>query len=439
MILRPYQTRAIDDLRAAYASGKRAPCLVLPTGGGKTLIASEIIRSALGRGRRVLFLAHRRELIEQTVAKLERFGVTDVRMIQAARDVGRPDAPVTVASVQTLTNWLDRMPRADLAVFDEAHHVVAKTWASIAATYTDAHLLGLTATPERSDGRPLGDVFDALVVGSTVKELTALEHLVPCRVYAPPSTLDTAELALAPVEAYRKHTPDQRAIIFCVTVDHAQSVAEEFNTAGIVAEVVSGNMRGRADSLARFRAGTTRVIVNVHVLTEGYDDPGAAVCILARKPEHAGTYLQMIGRVLRPAPGKTHATLIDLCGSVHDHGLPDADREYSLTGKAISSTDRQPIRQCPSCGGVFPSTGAPACPMCGAMLPVRPIALPRSTGVGVTEVKHAVPRAPWSVVMEAKYRGRCRVCCGAIAPGERIVWLKGEKPRHAACGLRGAA
>jgi DNA repair protein RadD len=438
--LRPYQDRAIQDLRAQYAAGKRAPVLVLPTGGGKTLIASEIIRSATARGRRVLFLAHRRELIDQTVAKLERFGVTDVRVIQAARDVGRPNAPVAVGSVQTITRWQDRMPLADLVVFDEAHHVVAKSWSKIADHYQSAHLLGMTATPERSDGRPLGDIFDALVVGATVRELIDLEHLVPSRVFAPIRTLDTAQLALSPVEAYEKHGEGGRAIVFCVTVDHARAVADELSAAGVRTEVVHGNGgASRAAALARFRTGETRAIANVHVLTEGFDDPGASVCILARKPEHAGTFLQMIGRVLRPAEGKTHATLIDLCGSVHDHGLPDADREFSLTGKPISTTDRQPIRQCPSCGAVFPATGAPACPQCGATLPVRPQELPRSTGEGVQEVRDVAPRAPWTVVLEAKFSGRCKACGCGIDPGERILWVKGEKPRHADCAARRAA
>src|SRR4051812_38626507 len=123
--LRPYQDRAIADLRAAYAAGRRAPCLVLPTGAGKTVVASTIIRSAVARGQRCLFLAHRRELIDQSVAKLEACGVTNVRMIRAQHDVGDPTAPVTVASVPTLTNWMDRLPIADLVLFDECHHTKA--------------------------------------------------------------------------------------------------------------------------------------------------------------------------------------------------------------------------------------------------------------------------------------------------------------------------
>ena len=435
MNLRPYQLRAIADLRQSYAAGNRAPCLVLPTGAGKTVVASEIIRSATSRGKRVLFLAHRAELLDQSVAKLENTGVTNVRMIRAEHDIGSPTAPVVVASVQTLTKWIDRMPKADLVVFDECHHVVAKTWSRIADTYASSHLLGMTATPQRGDGKPLGDIFDALVVGSTVRELTALDHLVPCRVWSPTSPLDTAQLACSASEAYAQHGNGQRAVLFCSTVEHAEAVAAEMIATGVGCEVVHGNSGGRAATLKRFRNGETRAIANVHVLTEGWDDPGVGVCILVRKPQHAGTFLQMVGRVLRPHPGKTSATLIDLCGSVLEHGTPEADRTFTLDGKGIASSEREPIRQCPACGGVFLSAAAHegACPQCGAVMPVREIKLPQSVGVGLTRLEQGLPPRVWTVAIEAKFAGRCARCSGPVAKGERIIWAKGQKPRHEMC------
>lgn len=352
-------------------------------------MAAEMIRLMLARGRRVLVNAHRSELIDQTAAKLADAGITDVRTIQAQR--GRfGSAAVTVASVQTLTRWPDeQMPPAEAILFDECHHVVAKTWARIANHYKDAWLLGLTATPERADGSPLGDVFDDLVVASSVNELTELGHLVPCRVWAPPHLLETGELAVSPVDAYRQHGREQRAIAFCVTVEHAGAVAAEFNAAGITATVLHGGIGKtmRAQILAWFREGQIRVLCNVHVLTEGFDDPGAAVAILCRKPEHAGTFLQMIGRVLRPAPGKAGCTLIDLCGSSLVHGTPEMTREFRLDGRAISKPVRDAIRQCATCGGVFLSADAEdgACPQCGVLLPVRVVKQPRAVGVGLVE------------------------------------------------------
>ena len=389
MNLRPYQSRAIADLRAAYQRGHRAPCLVAPTGSGKTVMAAEIIRLMIARGRRVLFNAHRTELIEQTAQKLADAGITNIRTIQATRDLGGPDAPVTVASVQTLTRWsAERMPRAGAVLFDECHHVVAKTWRRIADAYRDALLLGMSATPQRADGSPLGDVFDALVVAASVQELTELGHLVPCRVWAPPNLLDTGEIAMSPVDAYRQHGNDQRAIVFCVTVEHATAVAAEFHAAGITSTVLHGELSRsmRAQILAWFREGQIRVLCNVHVLTEGFDDPGVVVGILCRKPEHAGTYLQMIGRILRPAPGKAGCTLIDLCGSSLVHGTPEMPRTFRLDGKAISGPERDAIRQCPTCGAVFLLAGVNgACPQCGAALPRREVKPPRSVNVGLVE------------------------------------------------------
>ena len=341
----------------------------------------------------MLFVAHRVELLDQSISKLEHAGITDVRLIRANIDTGTQASPIAVASVPTLASkhWRDRLPRADLVILDECHHAPAKTWAAIAGNYAHAHLLGLTATPQRADGKPLGDIFDGIVVGSTIKELTELGHLVPCRVWAPPNVLDTGELAVSPARAYLDHGNGERAVVFCVTVEHAEAVVEEFLQHGITAAVVHGGLSGqiRRDRLAQLRSGELRVVVAVHVLTEGWDAPEVSVCILARRPQHPGLFLQIVGRVLRPSADKTHSTLLDLCGASLAHGMPDIERQYSLDGKAISAVDRDLIRQCPSCGGVF-RAGPAACPVCGVVMPSRPITLPKSTGVGLAEVKQSI-------------------------------------------------
>lgn len=391
--LRPYQERAIATLRSEYTRGHRAVCLVLPTGAGKTVIAAEVIRSALSKGKRVLFAAHRTELLSQSVAKLEHSGITDVRLIRASVDTGTAATPVSVASIPTLAskNWRDRLPAADLVILDECHHTPAKTWASLASNYAHASLLGLTATPARQDGKPLGDIFDSIVVGATIRELTELGHLVPARIWAPPNALDSGELAIDPVQAYQDHAAGERAVVFCLTVEHAESVAADFMARGIEASVVHGQLSAgeRFVRLQALKSGQLKVIVNVHVLTEGWDQPEVSTAILARKPQHAGLYLQIVGRVLRPANGKSTAKVLDLCGASLIHGTPDMEREYSLEGKAISTVDRENIRQCPHCGGVF-RAGPQACPMCGATMPARPAKEPRSIGVGLSEVKQAI-------------------------------------------------
>jgi superfamily II DNA or RNA helicase len=440
--LRPYQATAIAKLREAYGRGRRAPCLVLPTGAGKTVVAAEIIRSATARGRRSLFLADRTELIEQTVAKLALAGVVNVRVIQAERDDGRADAFVAVASVDTLTRdrWDGRRPAADLIIQDECHHVVAASYRRVVDAYPCALLLGLTATPARHDGLPLGDVFDELVIGPTVRELTDLGHLVRCRVWAPSTELKAGKIALDPVAVYQQHGRGARAIVFPVSVEHARAVVADFVAAGITAEVVTGKCSAtkRKRVLAAFAAGEVRVVASCGVLTEGFDCPAAGVAILARRFGHAGAFLQAAGRILRPAPGKTEATLIDLCGSVHVHGTPDMDRSYSLTGEAIrAGVERDEIRQCRTCGSVFPS--AARCTYCGADMPARPIQLPRSTGEGVVEVDAVrPPPRSWVVLLPAKHAGQCAACAQWFPPGTAIRWAKGARPRHQQCPTPGA-
>jgi DNA repair protein RadD len=385
--LRPYQERAISDLRAQFAAGKRAACLVLPTGGGKTVIAAAIVRGAVERGNRVLFLAHRSELLDQTVSKLEHAGISNVRLVRAAVTRGSETAPVTVASIPTLTRR-ENLPAADLVVFDECHHVVAKTWAKLAERYRSSRLLGMTATPQRSDGKSLGDIFDSIVVGSTVRELTDLGYLVPCRVWAPGGITNAGEIAVSPAEAYLQHASGKRAVIFCVTVEHAERVAAEMP---VPCGVVHGEMPAgeRARVLSRLKSGELLAVANVHVLTEGWDMPEVEVCIMTRKPDHSGTYLQCIGRVLRPAPGKTEAILLDLGGSVWTHGCPDSSRDYTLDGEGIARADeeREPIRQCPTCGSVFLSPGDGMCPQCGVQLPAMKRKLPVANGQGLAEVR----------------------------------------------------
>ncbi len=428
--LRPYQSKAIADLRAAYARGKRSPCLVMPTGAGKTHVAAAIIQSAIARGKRVLFLAHRKELIEQTVSKLFSAGITDVRVIRASSGAGHVDAPVVVASVQTITGarWDHAKPPADLVVHDELHHVLAASFRRVVDAYPHAHFLGLTATPCRGDGRPLSDVCDSLVTGPSVRELTAQGHLVPCRVWSPSRQLNPGEIARDPLDAYREFGAGGRAVVFCRDVAHAEREAQRFGW-----PCIHGQTRDRGAILAAFARGEHQGVISVGVLTEGWDDPGASVAILARRIGHVGLYLQICGRVLRPAPGKTLATVIDLHGSVMDPsiGPPDLDRTYSLDGDGVQPAYRDAIRQCRHCGSVFPT--AHRCPYCGAEIPVVPMAAPRVTGDKLEQATGAPkPQKIWYEHIEAKWPGKCSACTGWFLAGTPIIWAKGYA-RHQTC------
>jgi DNA repair protein RadD len=418
--LRDYQERAVSEVRGKFAAGFRRPCLVMPTGSGKTPTAAEIARLALARGNQVLVGAGRIELLDQVVRKLADAGIRDVRVIQGERgETNGVESPITVASVPTLASprWRGCLPSAALAIVDEAHHIKARTWLETFGGYPN--LLALTATPERSDGSPLGDVLDSIVVGVTVSELQARGFLVPCRVYAPPAIMSPRELAMEPVDAYAKHCAGTRCVVFAVTVKHAEKLAAEFRARGIGAEHVSGEMTSRPDIIARHSRGEFPVLVNVALVVEGYDDPALTSAIFARRFTHAGGYLQAIGRLLRPHPGKTEAIVVDLCGSALVHGTPDVDREYSLSGKAISKADRLAIRQCAACGGV--STGRSECPYCSSAFPIAMRGIPKAGDIGVSEVPKTKPTS-WP--MRAKKVGLCAQCGRQIEAGTWIVYSK---------------
>lgn len=268
------------------------------------------------------------------------------------------------------------------------HHYVASEWLKFANKYSHATRLGLTATPVRSDGTPLGDLFDELITVASIRDLTEQGYLVPCEVIGPDRHQGSQKLAQEPVAAWQQYARNLRTVVFARSVQHAKDLAEQFRAAGARATHVDGATPQviREHTLDDFRRGKLDVLVNMFVLTEGFDAPGAECCLLARSCGSLGTYLQMVGRVLRPAPGKTKALLLDLPGVVHNHGMPDADREYSLDGEGIRSVKKPSLRQCKQCGAVHPP--APACPRCGHVYPVED-KTPSVTGVDLRKLSTA--------------------------------------------------
>lgn len=358
--LRDYQERAVTE---ALAGLDVPTCLVAPTGAGKTRMGSEIVaRAALP----TIWITHRDELIDQSAAALERVGCR-VGVFAAGR-MESLDSPVIVASWQTMLVRGDACPPAELAAIDECHHAGADEWGQVVRRYP--RRIGFTATPQRGDGRAL-DLFERLVVAAQYSELIKAGHLVPCRVFRPDQDM-SPNLAQHPLEAYQRHAAGKRTIGFARSVELAKEYAAEFSAAGFPAASIDANTPApeRERLIDEFRRGALLVLWNVFVLTEGFDVPDAEVCIIARGCSYTGTYLQMVGRVLRPATRKSAAILIDLAGVSHSHGLPTEDRVYSLDGKqAISSTGA--LRVCPSCGLCYAPTGEPGCPSCGYVAEAR--------------------------------------------------------------------
>jgi superfamily II DNA or RNA helicase len=396
--LRPYQSAAITALRRSLGAGHKRPILCAPTGSGKTVLAAEIIRSARAKGRKVLFLAPRRELIHQASAKLSKFGVGHgIIMAGVDRNV-IPD--VQIASFDTLhargmRSQRMRMPPADLVIVDEAHLSVADTRQAIIEHYADAVIVGLTATPARGDGRGLGEIYDDLVSPVSVRQLTDDGFLVPARYFAPTEPdlqgikldkegdyqqkalgqrMDKAELIGDIVENWLRLAYGLSTVVFCVTRSHSRHVAERFGQLGIAAEHLDGEtpLDEREAILARVASGETTVLCNVFVATFGLDIPRLACAVLARPTRNLALYLQIAGRVLRPDEGKTEARIIDHSGAVKAHGFVDDEQPWSLDSSQTIRERKQQQQQatnaakeiaCSKCHTVF--KGRRICPNCG--------------------------------------------------------------------------
>jgi superfamily II DNA or RNA helicase len=389
--LRAYQQQLINDIRLQYQLGHKSVLAVLPTGGGKTCIIAAISANAAARGRHVLILVHRRELIHQTSSKLAWVGLEHGII---AAGIPPSDHAVQIASVQTLARRLSRLDwQPTLIIIDEAHHATAGQWARILDHWPDAYRLGVTATPCRLDGCGLRGTFDIMVLGPSVADLIFTGYLSPARIYAPPvvadlqgirsrggdyandqaaAAMDRPTVTGDAIAHYQRLAAGQQAIAFCCNVAHAVSVCDAFKTAGIGAELLLGNTPGREQVVADFASHRIRVLVTVDVVSEGFDVPAASCAILLRPTQSLGLYLQQVGRVLRPAPGKAHAVILDHVGNVTHHGFPDDPRDWSLDDRMRRSkgTPAPSVRTCPECFAAFKPQ--PQCPVCGAgCVPIR--------------------------------------------------------------------
>ncbi|MEK9724345.1 MAG: DEAD/DEAH box helicase [Rhodospirillaceae bacterium] len=377
--LRDYQETALRELRLSIAAGRRRTLLVAPTGSGKTTIAAAMIQAAVRRDLGVLFLAHRKELIEQASARLDTFGV-DHGIIKAGTSRVKPWELVQVASVQTLMNR--KLPPAHLVIVDEAHRTLSATYRRILDTYMAADawaVVGLTATPCRTDGRGLGDFYDDLVEAAKVEDLVAAGVLVEPVVYVPPpdrrpdlsgvevsrfGDYNEAQLAAAMnkrelvgdiVAHWQRHAAGRLTVVFAASVEHSLAIRDQFREAGVVCEHIDGTTHEleRARILADLRAGRVRVVTNCQVLTEGWDLPDCAVAVLARPTKSRGLYLQMVGRVLRSAPGKADAVILDHGGCAWQHGRPDEPQAWTLDTTRKREATAPPVKTCPECYAVL--------------------------------------------------------------------------------------
>jgi DNA repair protein RadD len=394
--LREYQQRAIDRVRYSFNANRRAPLLVLPTGGGKTICFSWIAEQVYRRGKRVTILVHRQELLSQASQKLASFMIPHGRIKSG---MSRTRDYIQVASVQTLARRLEDHPEPDLIVIDEAHHATRdNTWGKILEHWKSSRILGVTATPIRLDGKGLGveygGFFDDLIVGPTVPDLIDQGFLVKPEVYAPENMIDFAgirslggdwiakdlELRMDrptitgnAVEQYRKHANKIPAIAFCVSVAHAEHVAEQFRLAGFRSQSLDGKMddRIRRHLISELGCGNIDVLTSCEIVSEGTDIPIVGAALLLRPTKSEGLYLQQVGRILRPYPGKRTGIILDHVSNCMRHGLPDDIREWSLSGNVRQKRTKEEMElgdvrvlRCVQCFYVYKAEYL-NCPNCG--------------------------------------------------------------------------
>lgn len=404
MALRTYQIDLIEHIRTELRYHRRI-LAVMPTGAGKTHTFCTIAQLSTYRNHNVLILVHRSELIEQTSRRLKSMDVP--------HGVIAPRHPVThaqvqVASIHAVARRLSSFPWSpNLVIVDEAHHCAARSWRQVLDGYPHAHVVGWTATPQRLDGKSLGDSFDQLVEGPSVRRLIDAGHLASYRLFAPPTGADLSGLSkrggdykaeqteermceervlYSAVQNFKKFAPDRQAIAFCTTVRHAELVRDAFVAADVAAATVDGTLGAgeRAARLADFKSGVVQVLISVDLISEGFDVPACDCAILLRPTASLSVYLQQVGRALRPSGRE--AIILDCAGNSATHGLPCDVREWSLQGiapKSRSELRNVPIRVCPSCYGVH--RPAPVCPFCGHMHAVAR-ELPKEVDRELTEI-----------------------------------------------------
>lgn len=385
VVLRPYQNQFVSDLRSAFAQGAKRVLGVSPTGSGKSACAAHIARCSLEKGLRTTIIAHRAEIIRQLSDALRKEGV-DHGIIRAGVQM-RANMPVQVASVQTLVKRMSVLPKPDMLMVDESHRIMADTYLEVLSAYSGARVLGVTATPERLDGKGLGDVFNAMVRGPEVQWLIDNGFLARPEYYAP-VTVDVSGVAMRAgdyaknelagimdkpsiigdsVQSYRKFASGKTAIAFCVNLKHARDTAEAFNAVGIKAEVIDGTMDDgeRVGIVERVRRGDTKILVSCELVGEGFDAPAVGTAILLRPTASLGLHLQQIGRCLRPKADLSGAIILDHVGNCVRHGLAEEQRDWSLEGGSAKRRKREveiETRRCEKCYAVY--TGV-TCPQCG--------------------------------------------------------------------------
>lgn len=388
MPLREYQVDLVNRVSKSWRTAHKAPCIVLPCGGGKSVIVAEMAKRTTKQGKQVLFLVHRKELCEQIESTFRWWGV-DMRYCK-------------IMMVQTACRRIDKIKEPVLIITDENHHCLANSYRKIYDAFPNAYKVGVTATPIRLDGSGLGDVNDDLIVGVSAKWLIDNRCLSPYKYYSPKladlegikikrGEYDANSVAGAfikkaifgdVIQYYNRLANGMQAICYCPTVNYSKLMAEKFTESGIKSEHIDGNTpkEERNRIIECFRNGTIQILCNVDLISEGFDVPDCSCVIMLRPTKSLTLYIQQSMRCMRYKQGK-QAVIIDHVGNYARHGMPDQDRQWNLKPKKKSSEGLEDdisdhLTTCENCFATFTTYDENGekrlfCPECGAELPQK--------------------------------------------------------------------
>lgn len=426
MILRPYQISAIDSARQSVLAGHRRIVLVAPTGAGKTQVAVGIARGSIERGNRVLFMAHREELVSQASKRLDSVGI-DHGIIMADNKRVRPDAPVQVGSIQTLVRR--KLPDAEVVILDECHHGAANSFRKILLEYPDSFHIGLTATPYRLDGQGLGFFYTDLIEVTTIEDLINEKLLVQPREFAPSSPdmskvhvtagdFNEREAAAVMMDTvligdivswWKKLAEGRITVCFATSIAHSRAIMESFRDAGVPAGHIDGEMpkQERRQVLEDLHQGRITLLSNCNIVTEGWDLPECSAVILARPTLSKSLYKQMVGRGIRGGvEGKADCIVLDHADNCRRHGLVTDRETYTLDG--IEKRDKKAeagVKTCKRCYAIVPSD-VEECPECGYEFePTARRPIPKQRDGDLIELRKAPP--PSTDDRAVKFLARC--------------------------------
>ena len=412
--IRPYQIEAIEELRISVAR-HGSVVFVLPTGGGKTIVAAMIARMAFSKGNSTLFIVHRRELVGQAVSTLENAVPGSSIGVEARGWPSQPWAPLQIGMVQTLVRRA-HVKRPDLIIVDEAHHSRANSWEKVLSRWPDVPRIGLTATPERLDGKGLGQHFNHMVLGPSILDLVDEGYLAPTITRRIPSGLAlegvrknqrgdyvqselqervTKKVVVDAADAYCNYAMGKRAIFFGIHTEHSKHVCAILRERGVRAAHVDGtDSPSRRDRLmTEFRTGGLDIVGNCDLISEGFDAPACEVVIMGAPTRSITRYLQQAGRAMRPGEGKV-AEVLDLAGTSHELGLPDDPRVWSLEGGEVQErkAGEKNAKKCPECLALFRSKRCPSCGMESALPIKAPEEVSVTLEIATPERKNREPR-----------------------------------------------